>query len=249
MTQQSMDFVDVSHWQGTVDFDELAKSGCVGIIAKATDGTSFVDDQYLYNRDGALTVGMCFASYHYLRHGNVEKQMQHYLDIAMPVTGERVVIDYEEEEDSAGAVDVVDLIEAVEYIRDNRPDLHITVYGASKLTDDVNAYGGDAYPLVGTSLWAARYSTNEPEFATEVWDRWDAWQYSQTGQVSGVAGDVDTNMFNGDTMACVQWFGPSQLGPVEIAPPDKLTVNVEISVDRDCILIVNGTRIQTNWDF
>ena len=127
--QQSMDFIDISHWQGTVDFDALVKTGCIGVIAKASDGTSFVDDQYLYNRDNALAVGLCFASYHYLRHGNVEKQMQHYLWTAMPSTGERVVIDYEEEEDSAGAVDAVDLIEAVEYIRNNRPDVYITVYG------------------------------------------------------------------------------------------------------------------------
>src|SRR4249920_1637640 len=130
---QRMDFLDCSHWQGDVDFDKLAATGCLGVIAKCTQGLTMTDDKYKKNRDGALGVGMCFASYHFLEHGNTAAQMDHYLKTATPVEGERVVIDYEENPSGPDPT-VGDLIEAILRIAAVRPDLAVTVYGASKLT-------------------------------------------------------------------------------------------------------------------
>ncbi|HSL14751.1 MAG TPA: GH25 family lysozyme, partial [Actinomycetota bacterium] len=45
--------IDVSHWQGTIDWTQVAASGVRFAIAKATDGREGVDPQYLTNKAGA----------------------------------------------------------------------------------------------------------------------------------------------------------------------------------------------------
>jgi lysozyme len=200
-----LDFIDISHWNEAIDWPALAASEVLGVIAKASQGTANVDCDYAGYRRDAFAAGLGFASYHYLEHGNVASQMAHYLATACPEPGERVVIDYEE---SDPPVTLGDLEEAVRYLKTYRPDLEITVYGASKLTEDV--VNGDAAFLddAATSLWAARYSTvNEPVIANPPWAYWSAWQYTDEGQVDGVEGDCDLNTFNGSREACMEWFG------------------------------------------
>jgi lysozyme len=201
-----LDFIDVSKWQGAIDWPAVAKGGQVlGVIAKATEGSSHVDEEYAANRAGALANGLLFASYHYLHPGNAEAQMQHYLAVAQPISGERVVLDYEE---SSPRVDMATLEAAIDFLRLTRPDLQISVYGASMLTDDCAACA-DLRFLNGTSLWAARYSSNQPVVADPPWPYWTAWQYSDEGKVKGIDGDVDLNTFNGTRDACLDWFGPA----------------------------------------
>lgn len=212
---QRLDFLDVSHWNGSIDWERVAAAGVLGAIAKCTDGTSYVDETYQTNRAGALGSGLAFSSYHYLQHGNANRQMEFYLATAIPQAGERVVIDYEE---SDPAVTIDDLSEAVSAVRLLRPDVEITIYGASKLTEDV--VNGDHSFLVDTSLWAARYSSNEPVIATDVWSTWSAWQYSDEGKVDGISTPVDLNMFNGPAEACLAWFGPPASMPLPGPQPE-----------------------------
>jgi len=201
-----LDFIDVSHWQEEVDWAVVADQnpGLLGVIAKCTDGKTYLDPKYKTNRAGALEHGLAFAPYHYLQRGDAAGQMAWFLSQAQLRQGERIVIDYEEQDP---AVRMEDLQAAIFKIRSDRPDLQITVYGASKLTDDVNS-GGDVSFLAETSLWAARYSKNQPVIAT-AWPYWSAWQFSADGRVKGIKGDVDLNTFNGSQEACLKWFGPA----------------------------------------
>ena len=43
--------VDVSHFQGVIDWPAVAKSGVQFAMIKATEGTGFVDPRYVANRD------------------------------------------------------------------------------------------------------------------------------------------------------------------------------------------------------
>lgn len=210
---QRLDFIDISHYQndaGPIDFAKVKSAGVLGVIANATDGTK-VDSGYAANRAGALAQNLAFASYHYLYHGNVSSQMAAFIKTVAPLAGERVVIDYE---DDPCTID--DLTQAVAWLQANRPDLEITVYGASKLTDDAH---GHADQLAGTSLWAARFSSQEPNIATDVWPTWSAWQYSETGKVGGITGNVDLNQFNGSRDNCLKWFGPASAQPAPAPAP------------------------------
>lgn len=213
---QRVDFIDISKWQGEIDWDTVVAENpnLVGVIAKATEGTSIRDAQYETNRARALASGLGFASYHYLHAADAVGQMDYYLNFAMPDQGERVVLDYEEEDPP---VDMAALAAAIDYLREVRPDLQITVYGASKLTDDVNRLA-DVSWLAETSLWAARYSSTNQPVVGKAWASWTAWQFTDDGLVEGIDGGVDLNTFNGSPENCAKWFGPA--APVPVPEPE-----------------------------
>jgi len=217
MTQR-IDFIDISHYQSDIDWALVAEHPTLlGVIHKATEGTSWTDQDFAKNREAALAAGLAFASYHYLHPGDADLQMAHYLEVVQPEMGERVVIDYEEPDP---CVDLGDLKDAVDYLRKHRPDLQITIYGASMLTE--HCVNEDSSFLEGTSLWAARFSsTNQPVIASPPWTTWSAWQFTDEGRIQGIAGDVDLNTFNGSQEACLDWFGPV---PEFVPMPEPIAV-------------------------
>jgi GH25 family lysozyme M1 (1,4-beta-N-acetylmuramidase) len=58
--------IDVSHWNGDVDFAALKAGGYDFAIIKATQGTWFVDDKLLRNVACAQDAGMAWSLYHFL---------------------------------------------------------------------------------------------------------------------------------------------------------------------------------------
>lgn len=67
-------FYDVSHYQGA--FHPAGPT-----IAKATEGTGFVDEQYTATRSRTLQGGWPFAGYHFLRSGSIPAQAAHAHDV------------------------------------------------------------------------------------------------------------------------------------------------------------------------
>jgi lysozyme len=229
----NLDFIDISHHQGTINWHKVAASGVLGVIMKATEGSTYIDPLYFDNCKQAMKCGLPLASYHFLKHGAVKDQMSHYLLTVEPVDGERMVIDYEDED-----CDIDDLLDAVHYLLADSHRLQVTVYGASKLTDDVNA-ALDIGMLKQTSLWVARYSTNQPIIATRVWPTWTAWQYSDNGQIDGISEAVDLNQFNGSPENCIRWFGPAgEPAPAPAPEPETQTVTVSITAPPDVKVVV-----------
>ena len=58
--------VDVSHWQGDIDFQRLKDQGYEFAMIKATQGTWFVDPRLRWNVQGFESVGMGHGLYHFL---------------------------------------------------------------------------------------------------------------------------------------------------------------------------------------
>ncbi len=59
-----MDFPDVSHYNGA-----MSLKGAPAVIAKATEGTGFVDGQFDHYRNEAMTYQIPFVAYHFLTLG------------------------------------------------------------------------------------------------------------------------------------------------------------------------------------
>lgn len=57
--------VDLSHYQGDVDMDALAKQDIDFIYIKATEGSTFVDDYYANNNRNAIESGLLTGAYHF----------------------------------------------------------------------------------------------------------------------------------------------------------------------------------------
>ncbi len=58
--------VDVSHWEGKIDWDEAAHWIPFAYF-KCTDGLSLFDNTYLPNKNGCQAAGLPFAPYHYFQ--------------------------------------------------------------------------------------------------------------------------------------------------------------------------------------
>jgi hypothetical protein len=117
---QRVDFIDVSHWQDQINWTDVAvlNPQLVGVIAKCTEGKSYLDPEYKNNRAGALNNGLAFAPYHYLTQGDGAGQMAWFLNCAQVREGERIVLDYEEMDPE---VRLADLEDAVAYLREPAP--------------------------------------------------------------------------------------------------------------------------------
>ncbi|MDQ3746468.1 MAG: glycoside hydrolase family 25 protein, partial [Acidobacteriota bacterium] len=49
--------IDLSHHNTVTSFQQVKDAGILGVIHKATEGTSFVDPRYTERRTAALAVG------------------------------------------------------------------------------------------------------------------------------------------------------------------------------------------------
>ncbi len=54
----TIDGIDVSHWQGTIDWSQVAGAGYRFAILKATEGQTFDDPNYAGYRTGANGAGV-----------------------------------------------------------------------------------------------------------------------------------------------------------------------------------------------
>ena len=199
----------------------LKMNGTVGVILKCTQGTGYVDDTFGARAAKAKAAGLLVSSYHFLEHGNIQEQMDWYLSRLGPSIGDRLVIDFEE--DTSGTDPTFDdLEEAVEYLL-SKGDYQVAVYGSGLLVEACE--GRTSSILERTSLWQARYSTNEPD-VPDIWPRWDLWQYTQTGRPVGTFTNTDCNKWNIAAGDVSLWFNfiSGDMPDVDVPNIDDLSI-------------------------
>src|SRR5436190_10905515 len=59
--------IDVSHYNGTIDWFQVKDYGIKFVFAKASEGTTFVDDRYAEYRAGTSAAHIRFGAYHFAR--------------------------------------------------------------------------------------------------------------------------------------------------------------------------------------
>src|ERR1044072_9533871 len=72
--------VDISHHNGNIDLQQAKGDGIIGVIHKATQGTSGLDPMYVTNRGKAQAAGLLWGAYHFATGGDGVEQAQHFLD-------------------------------------------------------------------------------------------------------------------------------------------------------------------------
>jgi len=91
--------IDVSGWQGTVDWGAVRRSGRLFAFAKATEGATFVDDTFARNRQGMAASGLTLRGfYHFARpdRNTPAAEASHFLRTVGPLgPGEVPVLDLE----------------------------------------------------------------------------------------------------------------------------------------------------------
>ncbi len=188
--------VDVSSYQGEVDWDLLRRQGVDFAFIKATEGSGLTDPCFARNRAGAEAAGVIAGAYHFFSYDSPgATQAANFLAAAPPRTGVLPpVIDVEfygqylEHPKAAEEVWPIldELVAALTEAWGRPPILYVTARSYA-------LYIGDRYPQC--PVWASM------PLAAPVWTDWTFWQYSHTARMagySGVEGRIDLNVFRGD---------------------------------------------------
>src|SRR5689334_1580650 len=81
--------IDVSHYQGVIDWNQVAEAGTAFVFIKATEGTSYVDPQFQDNWSGAKAAGLLRGAYHFFQPGeDPQQQAEYFLSVVQTVPGD-----------------------------------------------------------------------------------------------------------------------------------------------------------------
>jgi lysozyme len=194
--------IDVSHFQGTVNWPEVAGSGASFAFVKATQGITYVDPHFTVNWPAMKSAGLLRGAYHFYEPADdPHSQAQHFLSTVSLEPGDLPpVLDVEI---NGGVSDgqlwsgVSTWLQVVQAATGRQP----IVYTAPGF------WNGNSPDLALTChpLWLADYAS-QPTLP-EGWSTWQFWQHSQTGTVPGVSAAVDLNLFNGTVQQLHEWLG------------------------------------------
>ncbi|HEX3131758.1 MAG TPA: GH25 family lysozyme [Thermoanaerobaculia bacterium] len=204
MTESQATGIDVSHFQGTVNWTEVAASGIVFAFAKATDGITYLDPQFSVNWPAMKNAGLVRGAYHFYEPADdPASQAQHFLSNVTLETGDLPpVLDVE----ITGGVSSEELWSGVATWLQTVQ----TAIGRQPLLYTAPGFWNDNSPSLALTtypLWLADYAS-QPTLPNG-WSTWHFWQHSQTGTVPGVSTSVDLDLFNGTLLQLQEWLAPA----------------------------------------
>lgn len=188
--------IDISNYQGNIDWARVKASGVQFAYVKATEGATWTDPMFMTNVNGARAVGIPVGAYHFARPDQTSAidEAKHFVSLLQSVQTDLMpVLDLEEPSDpSKIAVDALvkwtrDFINYVQQATGRK----VMLYTGNWF---VNRYNGLNNALCDLPLWVANYANIPAPPDCGGWTRWTVWQYASDGRVDGINGDVDVNV-------------------------------------------------------
>ncbi len=190
--------VDVSTYQGEIDWGVLSSQGIAFAFIKATEGSSLVDPHFSFNFDEAQKYDIAVGAYHFFSFDSpAETQAQNFIAAVEPFDGMLPpVIDlefYGGNEKDPPSREYVDeqlgvMLDALEEYYGLKP----IIYSTEKSYELYLSGNYDEY-----DIWI-----RDVYFAPELSDgrEWTFWQYTNRERLDGYSGRekyIDVNVFNG----------------------------------------------------
>jgi lysozyme len=186
--------VDVSHWQGAMDWFQCQQAGATIAYIKATEGLEWVDPRFFENWNGAHQTNLKIGAYHYFKNGeNSEAQAHHFL---------HTVGDYDallppalDVEDGTAPPDPDHIRNWLAIVEDElkvRP----VIYTAAWYWNNAR-FGGPVPWAAGYRLWVSSFNYYAADIPTD-WNTFWMWQFSGMGNKRGHifganSADIDLN--------------------------------------------------------
>lgn len=208
--------IDVSYYQGTVDWAAVKRSGRAFAFARVSDGTGFRDPTFARNWAAMKREGLIRGAYQYFRASDD------------PIAQADLVLD------AIGTLEPGDLPPVLDLETSDGMSSSTVIARAAAWVNRVEAATGRS-PIIYTSigywetlpasstaqfakrpLWVANYGVSCPH-VPDTWSTWRFWQFSESGSVPGVSGNTDVNVWNG-TLDELRAFaaGTPRLDPIEV---------------------------------
>lgn len=177
--------IDVSHYQGDINWDAVKAAGVKWVCVKVSQGNGGRDPTGAGNLAAARAVGFDPMAYHFAvpdkRKDDAKLEARAAVLLAC---GSPLVLDLEQ----TGGLDGVELgdwtgefLAEVERLTGRVPWLYTT---GDYLKNRIRDEDLSRYPLWISRLWKSR---TDPGVVKD----WAAWQFTWTGRVPGIAGKVD----------------------------------------------------------
>lgn len=202
--------LDCSNHQGEIDWFAVAASGIAFAIAKASGDEGggvnrFLDPYFVANWRGMASTPLVRGCYHYARPSVATPEasvalLAEALDAAGGLApGDLVALDLEDPAVPVGTTLAPWAARWLELAAERFGVLPLLYTGDYYMREHglyADAGLGAALGLGRYPLWLASYQETRPP-TPPGWDRIAVWQHSASGRVPGVAGDCDTNVFDG----------------------------------------------------
>ena len=202
--------IDVSRWQGEIDWRQARNAGVSFAYIKATEGGDIEDPKFQTYWTGARQAGVPRGAYHYFYFCRPAAQQARWFIKHVP-------------RDPGALPPVLDM----EWTPHSptctlRPDGATVRREAMRFLDMLEAHYGrrpvvyttvDFYQdtgignLPGIEFWLRSVAGHPAQVYPGA--AWQLWQYSGTGRVPGIAGDVDLNVFRGSPEGWLRWSTPA----------------------------------------
>jgi GH25 family lysozyme M1 (1,4-beta-N-acetylmuramidase) len=191
---ETVDGIDVSKFQGDIDWQQVKASGIEYAFIRVSDGLNFPDNKFQQNWDGSKQAGVLRGAYQFFR---PTQDPIAQADMFLAAMGELEpgdlppVIDVEDDDGASPATIATNVglwLDRVESATGRQPIIYT---GKFFWNDFVQTNEFAEYPL-----WIAQYGPVCPDLPT-AWTDWLFFQTSASGSIPGIVGDVDTDLFNG----------------------------------------------------
>ena len=195
--------IDVSHWQGIIDFKTLKNNDRLDfIIIRAGQATTIKDSKFETNYENSKKYNIPVGAYLYATAKSVEEAKQeanYFLSLIKGKQFELPIyydVEAQEELDKSTITEMCiafyNIIKSAGY----RPGIYASKYYLLYKIN-VNDLPKDL------SIWVASYGKNDGAMPKDTYrynGNYDIWQYTSTGRIEGINGDVDFDVsFNGKT--------------------------------------------------
>ncbi len=187
--------IDVSNWQGYIDYSRVREAGIEVVYIKASQGRNIKDAYFDLNYENAKSNGLKVGFYHFLTATTTEEAKLEAQFFASIISGKipdcKLAMDYE----IFGGVSPSGIQEIAQVFLETTKRLtnkEVVIY--SDLFNSKSVFGeklAQQYPL-----WIADYTNIQNlEDSSSNWKSWIGWQYTDRGIVAGIDGNVDRDIY------------------------------------------------------
>jgi lysozyme len=188
--------VDVSDYDGTIDWKKVAASGKQFAIIRLGDGLTYIDTQFAINWAGAKAAGLTVGAYQFFRPeddpvAQADLMLSHLAAVGYVAGDIPPVVDVEVTDGQSNATVLANVDAWLQRIKAKTGRLPV-MYSSARVWSLI----GNPNPSPLPYLWDAQWGVTCPTLPPE-WGRLRFWQYTDSGSVPGIGDAADLDLYNG----------------------------------------------------
>ena len=207
--------IDVSEYQGTIDWPTVATTDTRFVIMRATKGVRYDDPSFSTNLAGAKANGLEVGAYHRatprkLKDGSADLtdarlEADHFLEVAAPGFGDIIpALDIEETGGMVPSQLVAWVRRWVTRVTDEL-GVHPMIYSSPNFWT-ANMGNSTWFADHGYALWLAHWNVSTPTVPANHWQGhgWTFWQWTHKPGLPGISTDLDRDRFGGSDLVTAE---------------------------------------------